>query len=175
MHLQPSQLADQLEITGRHLGQQLAGVDDAQARWKPSAEKWSILEVLVHMVEEEQFDFWPRILSTLEDPARPWPAIDPEGWVIERRYNERDPEETLDAFKQARVASLASLRNLDSSFELPPWENTYHHAKLGEIRAGDLMVSWLVHDELHLRQIANLKVLWLDEQAAPYSTHYAMP
>lgn len=171
MNMQPSQLADQLEISGRHLCQQLEGVGDAQARWKPNPEKWSILEVLVHLVEEEQFDFLPRILSTLEDPARPWPPIDPEGWVTERRYNERDPEETLAAFKRERAASLESLRSLDP----PLWDNAYHIADLGKIRAGDLMVSWLAHDQLHLRQIANLKALWLAEQAAPFSTRYAMP
>jgi len=34
-----------------------------------------------HLVDEEEGDFRLRLRSTLEDPARDWPPIDPEGWA----------------------------------------------------------------------------------------------
>ena len=170
MEMNSSILADKLEASGESLFRMLEGLDDPQFRWKPAPEKWSVLEVLVHLVEEEQLDFRPRLASTLEDPSRPWPPIDPERWAKERRYNERDPAESLAALKKERSDSLAWLRSLES----PAWNNTYNHP-MAAIRAGDLMVSWLAHDQIHLRQIANLRVLWLREHAAPYSTRYAMP
>lgn len=169
MEMEPALLAGQLEASGESLYQALQGVDDRQFRWQPTPEKWSILEVLVHLVEEEQLDFRTRLASTLEDPSRPWPPIDPERWAKERRYNERDPAESLAELRRERAASLEWLRSLES----PAWDNAYSHPQ-GAIRAGDLMVSWLAHDRIHLRQIANLRVLWLREHAGAYSTRYAM-
>ncbi len=168
--MQPAALADRLDSSGDVIYRSVLGVDDRQLRWKPAPEKWSILEVLVHLVEEEQLDFRPRLASTLEDPSRPWPPIDPEAWAKERRYNERDPAEALAEWRRERSASTEWLRGLVS----PAWDNAYHHP-MAKIRAGDLMVSWLAHDQIHIRQIAHLKVLWLAERKAPYSTRYAMP
>ena len=39
----------------------VAGVPDEQARWKPDAESWSILEVVNHLLDEEREDF--RVLA----------------------------------------------------------------------------------------------------------------
>lgn len=35
----------------------MEGVPDAQARWRPSPDDWSILEVIHHLVDEEIEDF----------------------------------------------------------------------------------------------------------------------
>ena len=32
-------------------------VDDEQARWKPSPDRWSVLEVICHLHDEERYDF----------------------------------------------------------------------------------------------------------------------
>src|SRR5262245_12937351 len=64
-----------------------------QARWKPTPEQWSILEVVNHLADEEVDDFRKRIVLTLRDPESAWPPIDPPRWAIERRYNDRALEE----------------------------------------------------------------------------------
>ncbi len=164
-------VADRLETSGRILLDLFTGVDDGEARWKPAPERWSMLEVLVHLGDEEKDDFRPRISSTLEDPAREWPPIDPEGWVRERRYNERDLSESLAGFRRERAASLEWLRGLAE----PAWERAHEHPSLGVLRAGDLLAAWVAHDGLHIRQISGLRVEYLSVQAAPYSTRYAAP
>ena len=60
-----------------------------QARWRPSPDKWSILEVVNHLYDEEREDFRQRLELVLIDPAQAWPAINPRGWVTMRGYNER--------------------------------------------------------------------------------------
>ena len=45
----------------------------------------------------------------------------------------------------------------------------------GPLQAGDLMAAWLVHDPIHLRQLANLQIAWVEQQTVPWSTRYAMP
>ena len=164
-------LTDQLETSGRILADLLTGVDDGEARWKPAPERWSILEVLVHLWDEEKQDFRRRLGLTLEDPKREWPPIDPEGWARERRYNERDVPEALDGFRRERTASVAWLRSLRE----PDWSRSHEHPALGLLRAGDLLAAWAAHDYCHIRQISNLRLEYLEVRAAPYSTRYAMP
>lgn len=165
----PKTLADGLEASGALFVRQFEGFDPAAVRWKPEPTKWSALEVLVHMWDEERLDFRPRLQSALDDPKRPWLAIDPEGWPVERSYNTQDPAAALADFRDERARSLDWLRGLDD----PPWGNTYEHPELGPLRAGDLMVSWLAHDHLHVRQLANLQILL--HARGTYSTYYAMP
>ena len=164
-------LANQLEASGRILTDLFSDVGDGEVRWKPSPERWSMLEVLVHLWDEEKDDFRQRLSLTLQDPSQAWPSIDPEGWVRERRYNERDLAEALAGFRQERAASLAWLRSLDK----PDWDRAYECPGLGALRSGDLMASWTAHDYIHVRQITSLRIEYLDLGVAPYSTRYAMP
>jgi hypothetical protein len=144
------------------------GVSDEQARWKPSAEDWSILEVINHLYDEEREDFAAHLDLILHHPDDPWPRIDPMGWVMERGYNERDLAQSVKGFLQAREASLAWLRGLAA----PDWQASYE-APFGEITAGDMMVSWLAHDLLHMRQLVELQWAYATLLVQPYGVRYA--
>ena len=139
-----------------------------QVHWKPDLESWSILEVVNHLLDEENLDFRVRLNITLFHSDETWPSINPQGWVAERRYNERDLKESLHKFLAARKESLAWLRTLTS----PDWEATYQ-APWGRIRAGDLMASWVGHDLLHIRQLVELNWACTVEEIQPYSPQYA--
>ena len=143
-------------------------LSDAQARWRPAVDAWSLLEVVNHLYDEEREDFRTRIDYILHRPGEPAPPIDPEGWVIERAYNTRDPHQSLQAFLRERDASLEWLLGLHD----PNWDAEYR-APWGVLRAGDLLVAWLAHDHLHLRQLNDLHYAYLAQQAAPYSVEYA--
>ena len=143
-------------------------IPEDQALWKPDPEAWSILEVVNHLLDEENLDFRVRLNITLFHPDETWPSIDPQGWVAERHYNERDLKESLYKFLAARKESLAWLRTLSN----PNWEATYQ-APWGWIRAGDLMASWVGHDLLHMRQLVELNWACTGEEVQPYSTVYA--
>ena len=58
---------DQLERSGRILLQLFEDVEEPELRWKPSPERWSLLEVMVHLWDEEKEDFRYRLFRTLED------------------------------------------------------------------------------------------------------------
>ena len=61
-------------------------VDEKQLAWKQNPDKWNLLEILCHLVDEEREDFRTRLRIVLEDPNNPFPSIDPVGWVKERNY-----------------------------------------------------------------------------------------
>ena len=152
--------------TIQSLGQ---GVAEEQARWKPTPEEWSILEVINHLYDEERGDFRTRLDLLFHHPGQPWPGIDPQGWVVERSYNTRDLEASLNNFFQERQRSVSWLGGLSS----PAWEARYQHPQAGEISAGDLLASWLAHDFLHIRQLAQLHWEYISLVAKPHSTDYA--
>ncbi|MCY4009887.1 MAG: DinB family protein [Anaerolineaceae bacterium] len=146
-----------------------AGANEAQSRWRPDAESWSLLEVINHLADEEGEDFRARLDLLLHRPADPWPAIDPQGWVRSRAYNERDLAASLARFREARADSLAWLRGLHE----PAWDNSAPTPWGGRLRGADLLAAWLAHDLLHLRQLVELQYAWLAEHHDPQGLDYA--
>ncbi len=162
-------LIDALDRFRKILPAVVGGLSTDNARWKPPDGAWSILEVVCHLGDEEEEDFRRRLALTLGQSTEPWPPIDPEGWALDRRYNEGKLDEALQRFQSARDASVTWLRSLDA----PDWEQRYEHPKLGSIRAGDLLAAWTAHDQLHLRQIAKRLFQIAQRDGGEYSTQYA--
>jgi len=159
---------NQMASNAQTIAQLVNGVDDEQARWKPNADSWSLLEVINHLYDEERLDFRVRLDHILHKPGIDPLGIDPQGWVTERAYNERELIPSLENFLKERDASLEWLKSL----EAPDWEATYS-APWGEIRAGDMFAAWVAHDLLHIRQLVELHYLWTTQQVQPYAVNYA--
>ena len=155
-----------LASTVRVIQELTTGVDDAQARWKPGPERWSILEVVNHLVDEEREDFRFRFRHLLERPDEPAPPIDPPRWAIERRYNERQLAPSIEAFSGERSASLGWLAGLDAV----DLTNTSAHTGRS---AGELLAAWVAHDLLHVRQIAKLHYDHWAREVSPVRIDYA--
>jgi hypothetical protein len=163
-----NQIVDRMRANADAIAALASALSDAQARWKPSPEAWSLLEVVNHLYDEEREDFRIRIDYVLHRPGEQPPQIDPQSWVTARGYNQRDPRASLDAFLRERAASLQWLRGLAE----PNWDAEYR-APWGVLRAGDLLAAWNAHDHLHIRQLNELHYAYLAQQAAPYSVGYA--
>jgi len=139
-----------------------ASAIDEQIYWKPTPEKWSLLEVACHLLDEEREDFKPRLKSVLETPETPFTPIDPVAWVTERKYSEQQYNITLQAFARERKKSLDWLDTLENAH----WENSYLHPKVGPITGKMLLANWVAHDYLHIRQIVKLKYDFLAQHSS---------
>ena len=162
---------ERLSINRQVIAGLVTAVSLEQARWKPSSDKWSIVEVLNHLYDEEREDFRQRLDLVLTNPEQIWPRIDPQNWVTTRRYQERDLEASLSNFLTEREESLSWLSQLAT----PNWQNRYEHPDGSVITAGDLLASWLAHDYLHVRQLARLHWQYIGAIADPYQTTYGGP
>lgn len=147
------------------------GCTTEQARWKPSPDAWSILEVINHLLDEEREDFRQRLDLVLSDPEQSWPRIEPQDWVTTRCYNERDLDKSLNNFFAEREKSLSWLSHLGT----PNWQNRYEHPDGRAITAGDLLASWLAHDFLHVRQLSRIHWQYVGALAEPHQTTYGGP
>lgn len=146
-----------------------AGIDAADAKWRPDEDRWSIVEIVAHLADEETEDFRARVERTLRDPSETWPGIDPEAWAAQRHYRDRDLTAEVDRFGAERARSIEWLRGLDA----PNWDSTHRHPKLGPMRAGDIMAAWAAHDALHLRQLAKRLYELTRRDADTFGTAYA--
>lgn len=158
-----------LRRTQKILPAMVENLTDEQFRWRPTSGNWSVLEILGHMRVEETDDFRPRVQSTLADPTQVWPSYDPEGIVVAEKFNEQDPATVLADFQKERVDSLSWLATLNQ----PNWDSTYQHPRIGPLRAGDLFLSWVAHDQLHVRQIAKRYFEMIGTDGEPYKADYA--
>lgn len=143
--------------------------DDIQ-KFARTSEDWSILQIVCHLADEEEFDFPVRIQLTL-DGSQSWPPIDPEGWATERNYSGQNLEEQLERFGALRKSALTQLSA--RGWEAIDWNSSYSHETIGELSAGDLLHSWAAHDILHLRQISKRLYEYNEVQANSFSTRYA--
>lgn len=162
------QASSQLAHQGQAIFALAGDLTEEEYRFKPDPEYWSILEVLNHLVDEEVLDFRRHLEHILFTPDKPWPKIDPQGWVTEKRYNDRQLGETLQNFKAEREKSIAWLATLghpkwDAAVEMP-W---------GPLTAGDMLASWLAHDLLHMRQLVELRYSITAAASSPFSLEYA--
>ncbi len=154
----------------------LAGVAPYEARLKPSAESWSILEVVCHLYDEEREDFREHldfILSTslkagLHRQNETWHVIDTNGWVTQRNYNAQNLAAMQEKFFAEREKSLTWLKALQN----PNWEKTYT-TPYRTISAGEMLACWIAHDNLAIRQLVELRRLWIEHITQPYNLEYA--
>ena len=167
--MDPAWVIERLECNAAVLEAQLRQVRQVQAIWKPAPNKWSILEVINHLADEEIDDFRMRLSLVLKDPTMEWPPIDPDRAAIERRYNDRELAESFERFIRARAQSVEWLRSLRQT----NWQTAHQHPRAGSLKAGDLLSSWLAHDLIHIRQINRLHHEYLTATAGEFSTAYA--
>jgi hypothetical protein len=119
--------------------------------WKPSAERWSISEVLAHLVEVEGvYQQRSRVIVEKDNPELA--AYDQNKAYAAGRYSSGEPREHLYKFCHERDRSLSWLRYV------PPEaaSRTARHAEIGPITMSQLMHSWASHDLAHIRQISEL-------------------
>lgn len=135
----------------------LSDLSQAEYTWKYQPEKWCLLEVVCHLVDEEKEDFRQRVKTTLESPGASPPPIDPVGWVKQRNYIDQSFQEKLDEFLAERDQSIDWLR----SQKEPNWENSCDHQELGPLSAYQFLSNWLAHDYLHMKQIVKIKFEYL--------------
>ncbi len=147
----------------------LADVSYDQARWKPDPERWSILEVINHLYDEEREDFREHLDMILHRPGDDWHPIQPFEWITEREYNVRDLASSLQSFLAERQASLTWLDGLGT----PDWDRSIPAPWGGQLRAGDMAASWVVHGQWHIEQLIRLRRDYTIEQVKPYSVEYA--
>jgi hypothetical protein len=161
-------IVSQLESNAGVFREMFNNIPPEMIHWKSKPDKWNILEISCHLYDEEREDFRTRVKQVMENPAEPFPKIDPVDWVVSRNYNSKDFIKVVADFLNERSESVMWLKSLKN----PPLSNAYHHPKFGPLSGIFLLSNWLAHDYLHFRQITKLKYDYL-ETVSGESLQYA--
>jgi hypothetical protein len=146
----------------------LSGINAEDAKVKPSAGKWSILEVVCHLYDEEREDFREHLDFILHRQHEEWHPISPFAWVKLRKYNQQNLNTMKKRFFNEREKSLRWLKSLKNA----DW-NTKHKSRWGSMTAGDMFSAWVAHDNLHIRQLVELRRFRIEKITKPYKIRYA--
>lgn len=155
-----NQIITELERNNKVISNLFEGLPKELYTWRPHEDKWCLLEILCHLIDEEVEDFRARVKHILDGVTTPMIPINPVGWVIDRKYIQQDFNTKLEQFIEEREQSILWLKSLKN----PDWNKTFDNPFRGEISAMNMLSNWLAHDYLHIRQIVNLKYLCLQHQ-----------
>ena len=126
----------------------LRGVPGEMLQWKPAADRWSIAEVLGHMVTIEQlYGDRARSIAMENVPELEKFVAPPESEL--RKKTVRQNLEEFVALRRPLVVFLSSIPSASG-------ERTGKHAELGEVTLSQMLHELANHDLGHLRQIAEL-------------------
>jgi hypothetical protein len=145
-----------------------ANVSQEDAQVKPTPKSWSILEVICHFYDLEREDFREHLDFILHRQNEKWHEIDPQDWITSRKYNEQDFAEMQTRFFEERRKSLDWLIDLSNT----DWDITYT-SEHGSVPAGKMFAAWVAHDNLHIRQLVELKRFYIEKITKPYLIEYA--
>lgn len=133
------------------LSQLIAGCTGQELRRRPAAGKWSVLEILAHLADDEIATSW-RYRQMIEHSGKEMPSFDQDEWARLGAYSFWEANDALELFRRLREANLRMLAGLSRE----EWEREGQHAERGRITVRDLARHMAGHDMNHIGQIRRI-------------------
>jgi hypothetical protein len=137
--------------TPASLARLIDGVSDQQVRHRPSPEKWSIVEILAHLAEDELVTSW-RYRQMIEHDGETLLGFDQELWARLGNYAAWNARDALELFRLLREVNLRML----SALSPQEWERSGNHVERGNLTVRELVHHMAAHDINHVKQIEKL-------------------
>jgi hypothetical protein len=125
-------------------------------QFKPSPDRWSIHEIVVHLADSEA-NSYIRCRRFIAEPGQPVMAYDEMGWAAVLGYHDQSPEEALELFKWLRLKSYRLIKSLPE----PVWANTVYHPENGTMSLDDWLDIYERHIPEHVAQMQSNYEAWL--------------
>ncbi len=142
-----------LARTPKVLDAWLRELPDSLVRANEGPGTWSAFDVLGHLIHGERTDWIPRARHLLEHgEARAFEPFDRFAQLDDNRG--RRVQDLLEDFTGERAASLTALAELPLDGETLARSGL--HPELGVVTLGELLSTWVVHDQVHIAQIGRV-------------------
>ncbi|HJS47118.1 MAG TPA: DinB family protein [Gemmatimonadales bacterium] len=143
--------AVQEELPGA-VGRLIDGVPEEALRRPERTGKWSMLQVLGHLVDTEVINAW-RVRRIVAEDRPPIEAYDQDRWAAVLPYGDDPWREALDELAALRRRNLRLYRSLGPA----ALDRVGLHAERGEESARRLLRMTAGHDLAHRRQLARIR------------------
>lgn len=137
----------------RRLAAAVSGLPDQLLRYKPSPDKWCILELLGHLADVELV-YSHRLRQMLAEKKSVIAPMNQDDWAQNLGYLEAAPAELVAQYGLNRHHNLRLLRRINVD-DLQ--KSAYHPEKKAEVTVEDLVQRIVRHDANHIAQIETLK------------------
>lgn len=144
---------DAAEKSPKQIAVAVSGLPDKVLRYKPSPDKWCILEILAHLADMEYLYAY-RIRQMLADKDPVIAPIDQDAWAKNLGYLESSVPELIALYGLNRHATLQLLRRIKVS-DLD--KSARHPEKPQPVTVADYLQMMSKHGPNHLEQIEKLK------------------
>jgi DinB family protein len=144
---------DAAEKSPKQVAAAVSGLPDKTLRYKPSPEKWCILEVLGHLADIE-IVFAHRLRQMLADNKPVIAPMDQDAWARNLGYMETSAPELMALYGLNRHHNLQLLRRLKPG-DLK--KSAYHPELKHDVTVADYVGKMGTHGASHLQQIERLK------------------
>lgn len=129
----------------------VAGVDPEVLRTPEAPEKWSVKDVLVHLLDSEVV-YGYRMRFIVAQPEGVIAGYDQERWLRALRYRDAQIDPALEALTALRQWNLTWIRTLDDE-EKSRWGT---HSERGVESVGHIIHLLAAHDLAHRNQIKRI-------------------
>jgi uncharacterized damage-inducible protein DinB len=150
-HMEGKQPLQVQQETPKKLQKLIKPLSKAQLTRRPEPNKWSIAEILAHLVDAELVGSW-RMRFIIGSNGAPIQAFDQDVWAETFAYASRDPKLSLETFRVLRENNLRMLKALPGEF----WGNYGMHQERGKETIEHLVRMFAGHDLNHLAQIERI-------------------
>ena len=137
--------------THKKLQKLIKPLSKMQLTQRPEPGKWSITEILAHLVDTELVGAW-RYRLIIGNNGVPVQAFDQDVWAETFDYAHRDPKVSLETFRVLRENNLRMLKALPKNL----WENYGMHQERGKESISHLVAMFAGHDLNHLGQVERI-------------------
>ncbi len=144
---------DEAEKGPKKLAAAVSGLSDTVLRYKPSPDKWSILEIVAHLADAE-IVYGYRTRQMIADKKPVIAPIDQDDWAKNLGYLEASPAELVAQYGLNRHHNLRLLRRLKPQ-DLS--KSAWHPERNTNVDLEDMVQRLARHDANHLEQIERLK------------------
>src|SRR5258707_2897161 len=144
---------DAAEKSPKEIAAAVSGLPETILRYKPSPEKWCVLEVLGHLADIE-IVYGYRLRQMLADNKPVIAPIDQDAWAQSLSYTEAPPAELVAFYGIARHHNLRMLRRTKSADFA---KLAYHPELQREVTVAEIVEMMGGHGASHLQQIEKLK------------------
>jgi len=143
-----TELLDRMRRGGDAVEAAMAGASSAELDYSPGPGRWTIRQVMAHVVDSEIVGA-DRFRRTLAEDNPTLIGYDEKAWAANLDYGKREPSEDLELFRRVRRLTTRLLESLPA----PAFFRTATHTERGRMTLLDLLRVYAEHAEGHARQI----------------------
>ena len=146
-------LLDAAEKSPKEIALAVSGLPDKVLRYKPSPDKWCVLEILAHLADME-IVLGYRMRQMLADEKPVIAPLDQDAWARNLHYMDTPPAELVAFYGIARHHNLRLLKRATAA----DLKKSAHHPEFQrEMTVAEIIERIGVHGANHLQQIEKLK------------------